>query len=364
MKNMLKIFYYPAWLIYGLIIFIRNKLYDLKAFKSYEFHLPIISVGNITVGGTGKTPHAEYLINLLKDEYKLAFLSRGYKRKTRDFIVANEQSSVAAIGDEPLQVKRKFPDLTVAVDRKRVNGINKLIDNIPDLDIILLDDAYQHRSVSPGVNILLVDYNRPLKGDSLLPIGRLREPAHEKDRADVIVVTKVPRDINPMEKRLFLLNVDARPYQKVYFSTIKYGRLKPVFPADPKPEIPKLDKEKKYTILLVTGIADPSELIAHLEPVSKEVIPMSYPDHYAFTQKDISAIVEKFKAIPASDKLIVTTEKDAVRLTFYDAAETLPEAWFYAPIEIEFLPHEGESFNNHILHYVKNNNRNSILYKK
>jgi tetraacyldisaccharide 4'-kinase len=364
MKKILKIFLYPVWLIYGIIIFVRNKLYDFKILKSVEFHIPVISVGNITVGGTGKTPHVEYLIRLLKDNYKVAFLSRGYKRKTRDFIVATEQSSAATIGDEPLQVKRKFPELTVAVDRKRVNGIHKLIDNIPELDIILLDDAYQHRAVNPGVNILLIDYNHPLKGDSLLPVGMLREPASEKERADLIVVTKVPRDISAIDKRLFLLNVDARTHQKVYFSTTKYGELKPVFDISGSDKVPALDKGGKYTILLVTGIADPSELINHLAPLCKEVIPLSFPDHYAFTQKDVTSIVEKFNVVHGTDKIIVTTEKDAVRLIFYDATENLPEAWYYIPIEVEFLPNEGELFNNQILHYVKNNNRNSILYQK
>ena len=362
MKKIIRPFLYPLWFLFGLIVFIRNKFYDFNIFKSTEFHLPVISIGNITVGGTGKTPHVEYLIRLLKDEYKLAFLSRGYKRKTKDFIVATEQSSAAAIGDEPLQVKRKFPELIVAVDRKRVNGITKLIENIPDLDIILLDDAYQHRSVKPGVNILLIDYNRPIKGDSLLPLGRLREPASEKDRADIIIVTKVPQDISAIDKRLFTLNVDARAHQKVYFSTITYGNLKPVFETRSIETVPVHDK--KYTVLLVTGIANPTEITNYLSPISKEVISMNFPDHYAFTQKDVTSIVEKFKAIDNADKLIITTEKDAVRLIFYDASEIIPEAWFYLPIEIEFLPHEGELFNNQILHYVKNNNRNSILYKK
>lgn len=356
-------FLYPISLIYGIIIFFRNKLFDFKIFKSYEFHLPIIAVGNITVGGTGKTPHVEYLIRLLKNEYKLAFLSRGYKRKTKEFIVATEQSSAASIGDEPLQIKRKFPDLTVAVDRNRVNGINKLMENIENLDIILLDDAYQHRSVNPGVNILLIDYNRPLKDDSLLPSGRLREPVSEKERADIIIITKVPKNITAMEKRLLLLSVEAKAHQKVYISTIKYGGLKPIFSSE-ETKIPVLDKKKNYTVLLITGIADPTSLIQHLEPITKEIIPMRYPDHYAFTQKDVSSIIEKYNTIPDKDKIIVATEKDSVRLTFYEAPENLSEAWYYLPIEVEFLSNEGEQFNNHILHYVKNNNRNSILYKK
>jgi len=291
-------------------------------------------------------------------------LSRGYKRKTKDFIVATEQSSAITIGDEPLQIKRKFPDMIVAVDRKRVNGINKLIANVPDLDIIVLDDAYQHRSVSPGINILLIDYNRPLKGDSLLPLGHLREPVSEKKRADIIIVTKVPKDISAMDKRILLLNVDAKSYQKVYFSTITYGELKPVFNAYSMASKPSLDKKKKYSVLLVTGIADPSVLINHFKPVSKEIISVRYPDHYSFTQKDVTSIIEKYNAIPGEDKIIVTTEKDAVRLIFYDAPENMPDAWYYVPIEIEFLTNEGEQFNHQILHYVKNNNKNSILYKK
>jgi len=358
----MKPFLYPFWVVFGIIVLIRNKFFDFKIFKSYEFHLPVISVGNITVGGTGKTPHVEYLIKLLKDDYKLAFLSRGYKRKTRDFIVATEQSSAATIGDEPLQVKRKFPDMIVAVDRKRVNGINKLIENVPELDIVLLDDAYQHRSVDPGINILLVDYSRPLEKDSLLPVGMLREPASEKKRADIIIVTKVPGNISAMEKRILVHNTDAQSHQKIYFTTFKYGELKAVFDTETaKTEAADL---KKDTVLMVTGIAEPSAMINHFKAISKEVIPLSYPDHYAFTQKDVTSIIEKFKAIPGNDKIILTTEKDAVRLIFYDSPENMPEVWYYAPIEVEFLPGEGEQFNNQILHYVKNNNRNSLLYKK
>ncbi len=363
MNKIIKPFLYPIWLIYGIIVFVRNKLFDFKIFKSYEFHLPVISVGNITVGGTGKTPHVEYLIRLLKDEYKLAFLSRGYKRKTRDFIVATEQSTAATIGDEPLQIKRKFPEMIVAVDRKRVNGIHKLIENVPELDIVLLDDAYQHRAIEPGINILLVDYNRPLKGDSLLPIGLLREPASEKKRADIFIITKVPRDISAMEKRLLLLNAEAQSHQKVYFTTLKYGELKPVFRADAPIKSP-VTNLKNYTILLVTGIAEPSAMIDHFSALSKEIISIRYSDHHSFTQKDVTSIVEKYKTIPEQNKIILTTEKDAVRLIFYDAPENLPEAWYYVPIEIDFLPNEGELFNHQILQYVKNNNRNSILYKK
>jgi tetraacyldisaccharide 4'-kinase len=318
-------------------------------------------VGNITVGGTGKTPHTEYLIRLLKDKYNVAFLSRGYKRKTRNFIVATENSSADVIGDEPCQIKHKFPDLTVAVDRNRVNGIRKLIENLPDLDVVLLDDAYQHRAVNPGINILLIDYNRPIKEDFLLPYGRLREPASQKKRADIIIVSKVPQNITAMDKRLFLMNISAQTHQSVYFTTLVYGTLQPVFTSPNKKKKPDL---KNTVIILVTGIADPTLLIKELGTYCKEVIPISYPDQFAFKQVDISTVVEKYNSIAGNNKIIVTTEKDAARLALFDIPENIPEAWHYIPVEIQFLTNDAEHFNQQILHYVNNNSKNSILYKK
>lgn len=362
MNTFVKVLLYPVWLLYGVAVFIRNKLYDFNVLQSQTFHLPVISVGNITVGGTGKTPHTEYLISLLKRDFKIAFLSRGYKRKTKDFIVATEQSSADVIGDEPLQVKRKFPDLTVAVDRNRVNGIKKLTENIPDLDIVLLDDAYQHRSVDPGINILLVDYNRPINEDTLLPVGRLREPASQKKRADVIIVTKVPRNLSPMNKRILVYNMEALPHQKIFFSTIKYGDLKPVFSGQ------KLTKSMNdiKNILLVTGIADPGSLVDYLTSMKKEVERVTFSDHHNFTSSDVASIIRRYDAIPGDSKIIITTEKDAARLSndSLNVTENKPEAWAYLPIEIEFMPNEGESFDSYVLHYVKNNSRKSILYKK
>jgi tetraacyldisaccharide 4'-kinase len=363
MNTFVRLLLFPVWFVYGFIIFMRNWMYDLKIFKSTEFHLPVISFGNITVGGTGKTPHAEYLIRLLKDNYKVAVLSRGYKRKTRNFIVATEQSTAEAIGDEPAQIKRKFPDLTVAVDRNRVNGIKKLNENIPDLDIILLDDAFQHRAVVPGVNILLVNYNRPLDGDSLMPLGRLREPAYQKKRADIIIVTKVPANITPMEKRLLEHQINPQSHQHLYFSTIRYGEPRPVF-AQETADVDADFMSNDLSVLLVCGVAEPQSLIEQVGEGYKEVIPLIFPDHHNYTQHNISDILKKFNAISNPNKVIFTTEKDAARLVHLNLSEHLPEKWFYLPIEIEFLGNEGELFNRQILHYVKNNSRNSILYKK
>ncbi|KPL12396.1 MAG: tetraacyldisaccharide 4'-kinase, partial [Bacteroides sp. SM23_62] len=203
-RNNLRILLYPFSLLYGLAVSIRNKLYDYSVIKSHEFPIPIISVGNITVGGTGKTPHVEYLIELLKDEFNVAVLSRGYKRKTRHFIMAGSDSGVEDIGDEPVQIKQKFPDVHVAVDRKRVNGVEQLMAKIPDLDVVLLDDAYQHRRIKPGLSILLIDFNRPITKDRLLPAGRLREKAYEKRRGNIILVTKCPDRLKPIERQMIV----------------------------------------------------------------------------------------------------------------------------------------------------------------
>jgi len=364
MNSFFKILLLPLAVLYGLVVFFRNKLYDFKVIKSEEFQIPVISVGNITVGGTGKTPHTEYLIRLLKDEYKIAFLSRGYKRKTRNFIVATEQSTANMIGDEPLQIKRKFPELMVAVDRKRANGIHKLIENVPNLDIVLLDDAYQHRSVTPGINILLIDYSRPLKGDWLLPYGRLRESSSEKKRADIIIVSKTPRNSLVMERHLFQYNIKAQPHQTIYFTTISYGEPLPVF--DNKSQTNKYDlTDKNLSILLITGIAEPSLLIQEVSSRFKKVIPLIYPDHHSFTKEDLSTILTQFSLIPVEEKVILTTEKDVSRfLPFAEDTDISTKAWYYIPIKMEFLANEEEQFNHQIIHYVKKNSRNSILYKK
>jgi tetraacyldisaccharide 4'-kinase len=364
MNSIIHILISPLAIFYGIVVFFRNKLYDFKILQSKEFHFPVISVGNITVGGTGKTPHTEYLIRLLKDEYKVAFLSRGYKRKTSDFVVATEQSTVDMIGDEPLQIKRKFPELMVAVDKNRVNGIHKLMENIPDLDIVLLDDAYQHRSVTPGINILLIDYNRPIKGDWLLPLGRLRESASEKKRADIIIVSKTPRDLLAMEKHVFEYHLGTLPHQTVYFTTISYGKPVPVF--TDQTEVSFMDVENtNLTVLLVSGIADPSLLLHETSLKYKKVIPLTYQDHHSFTKDDLSNIMVQFNAIDSEEKIIFTTEKDASRLFQFAMEKNIqPAVWYYIPIKMEFLSNDEEHFNHQIEHYVKNNSRNSILYKK
>lgn len=363
MNTTIKTILYPISLIYGSIVFLRNKFYDYKIFKSEEFHLPVISVGNITVGGTGKTPHTEYLIRLLQNNYKIALLSRGYKRKSKGFVLASENSTVLDIGDEPYQIKQKFPEIIVAVDRKRVNGINQLLQQNQEIDIIILDDAYQHRSVTPGINILLLDYTRPIFIDAILPYGRLREQVSEKKRADIMIVTKVPKNITAMDKRLLGMNTGAQPHQKVYFSTVGYGTPKPVFDETNVTTSINFDS-KKLSVILVTGIANPEPLIKNLKDKYDSVFTFQYSDHHFFTKEDVNKIISKFQELPDLEKVIITTEKDATRLLSFNKEEYQPSSWYYIPIHVEFLKNEAESFNQQIMHYVKNNSKNSILYKK
>ncbi|HSH53326.1 MAG TPA: tetraacyldisaccharide 4'-kinase, partial [Bacteroidales bacterium] len=268
---------FPLSLIYGLIIYIRNRCYDYGIFKSTSFNIPIISIGNITVGGTGKTPHVEYLVDLLKSEFKVATLSRGYKRKTKGFILADNQSTAREIGDEPRQIKQKFSDIEVAVDSKRVRGIQKLMDKKKDLDIILLDDAFQHRQVQTNLSILLIDYNRPIDKDFMLPLGNLREQAFEKIRASLIIISKAPKDIKPIERRVLFNELHPYPFQDVYFTTFDYGDLTPVF----NDSDVKTIKDEKPTILFVTGIANPAPLEQYIKKnLSNKIDRIKFPDHH------------------------------------------------------------------------------------
>lgn len=364
-KNNLSLLLYPFSLLYGLVAMIRNLLYDYNIIKSFKFPIPVISVGNITVGGTGKTPHVEYLVNLLKDEFKVAVLSRGYKRKTRHFILAGPDSGIQDIGDEPVQIKQKFPDVHVAVDRKRVNGVQQLMTKIPDLDVVLLDDAYQHRRIKPGLSILLIDFHRPITEDSLLPAGRLREKASEKRRANIILVTKCPDRLKPIDRRLIVKDLSLYAFQHLYFTRLGYREPVPVF-FDASPEISGSEiKATHPEILMVTGIANPRIFKRHLRSLSTRITEMIYPDHHSFSQRDITQILRAYNNMQGEDRFIITTEKDATRLRkFANIDPEIKNRLFYIPIVIEFMNEDTENFNNQILKYVKNNKRDSILHKK
>lgn len=363
-RKKLAIITFPLSLVYGLAVGLRNRLFDCNILKSAWFDIPVISVGNITVGGTGKTPHIEYLIRLLYKDYRIATLSRGYKRKTRDFILATKNSSVDEIGDEPRQLKQKFPDIIVAVDRKRVNGIKRLKQKEKHLNALLLDDAYQHRYVKPGLSILLVDYTQPVFSDYLLPFGNLRERIHETRRADIIIVTKFPEKINPLEKKILIKDLNVLPYQFLYFTTYEYKNPEPVFDINEskKPDYQQI-KKSKSSILLVTGIARPQPLVKFLSNYSDNIVEMKFPDHHKYTSSDMKKIEERFAWLSSKTKYILTTEKDAARFREIKKPDMeICSFMYYVPVEVKFLDDGAKKFNDDIIAYVNHKRKVNKLY--
>ena len=317
-----------SWL-YGLAVRVRNALFDVGLLKSESFDVPVISVGNITVGGTGKTPHVEYLVELLRHKWRVAVLSRGYKRKSRGYIVADNGSTARTIGDEPWQMKQKYPDVTVAVDRDRRHGIRRLTEDksASGIDVVLLDDAFQHRG---------------------------------KDRADIVIVTKCPADLKPMEFRVITKAMNLYPYQNLYFTRLDYKPLRPLFAGKPR-AIETLGKEQH--ILLLTGIASPRQMMLDLAPRCPNITPLAFADHHAFTPADAELINSRLAAMP-EPRMIVTTEKDAARLlTLEGLADETRRAMYVLPVGVKFMLEQEENFNENIIGYVRKNSRNSILAK-
>ena len=361
---MLKLLLYPFSAIYGLIVSIRNFMYDYKILKSTEFEIPVISIGNITVGGTGKTPHTEYMVDLLGKQFIVTTISRGYKRKTKGYQEVQVGSLAINVGDEPLQIKSKFNDIQVVVDEKRVHAIEIIqkqeASRLPD--IIILDDAFQHRSVSAGINILLIDFTRPIDKDTLMPAGRLRESKWQMRRANVIIYTKCPPEISPITRRILMKDVNLRPYQNLFFTTMVYQPLTPVFPdqAIPTP----LMASDKFSVLLVTGIANPEHLHKYLSTFSEDITTLKFPDHHNFNASNIQQIEQKFTAIDAENKIIITTEKDSMRLKDMDLSPSMKVHLFYVPLKIKFLHSEGKNFDEKIVTYVRENKSNRDLHKR
>lgn len=360
---------YPFSFLYGLGVNFRNQLFDWRILPSRSYDVPIICIGNITVGGTGKTPHTEYLIKLLQKDFQVAVLSRGYKRKTKGFIWATPETPMMNIGDEPYQMKQKFPHVHVAVDADRCNGVEQLCaPNIsPEVDVVLLDDAYQHRYVKSGINILLVDYHRMIGEDALLPAGRLREPERGKNRANIVIVTKCPPNMKPMDYRIINKQMELFPYQKLYFSTLTYDELTPLKHEKEGLSLttrPLSSLEKGEKVLLLTGIASPKQLLQDLEQYTSHIETATYPDHHTFTAKDIAHVKKRFEQMGEGKKIIITTEKDATRLINHPHLdEALKDYIYILPVKIEFLLEQQESFNENITSYVRANSRNSILHK-
>lgn len=348
---MLKYLLYPFAALYGLAVWIRNRLFDLQILKSTSFTTPVICVGNITVGGTGKTPHVEYLIKLLSPFYQTAMLSRGYKRKTSGFRLVVSNSTTLEAGDEPVQVKQKYPSITVAVDANRVRGISNLIAKIPNLRLVLLDDAFQHRYVRPGLSILLTDYNRLFTRDYYMPAGRLRDCPAEKKRADIVIVTKCPHNISIDEQVAITRELALGPEQSVYFTAFEYGNHYPVF-RDYKNTL-SLNKDT-YTIALA-GIANPSDFFKYIAEQTTMVEAIAFPDHHVYTVREIKAIFEKLGKIDAPAKAIITTEKDAVRLSDLPLHVDIQSALYFVSIDVVFVDGKSIEFNKQVLKYARKN---------
>lgn len=329
----------PASWLYGAVAGLRNWMFDQRILKSFEYDIPIIGVGNLTVGGAGKTPHVEYIVSHLSLDYNVAVLSRGYKRKTKGFVLANSKSTPATIGDEPYQIYHKFQGrVKVAVCESRRKGIEELVKLFPNLHVIVLDDSFQHRWVKPKVSILLTDYSRPFYKDRLLPLGRLRESPMQVNRADMVVVTKCPEDLQPISFRIASKELDLMKFQKLFFSRYEYGRLKPVFAEDALYEVELRDLTKEDSVMLLTGIAHPRYFVRYFRQYPFKVKVDHYPDHHDFTKRDILDIEKKFQAMPGKRKIIVTTEKDAVRLMHnpYFPKQMKPFT-FYLPIHVRMM---------------------------
>jgi len=339
-----KWFLFPLYLIFWLITNVRNSFYELGWLKSSAFDLPIIGVGNITAGGTGKTPHTSYIASLLEDKFNIAILSKGYGRKSKDFQYVELNSNVIQVGDEPLQTKQNFPKQIVAVDHKRVNGVLKIIEENPETSVVILDDAYQHRSIKIGYNILLVNYNKPIYKDHLLPVGLLRESKKAIERADCVIVTKCPGSLNVKESEEIQKKLNFNG--SVFFSSIIYG------------DIISLNDENNsinYTdfnnALVVTGIADATPLINHLSSKSISQKHLSFSDHYFYQEKDIKHIIQIFNTL--EDKsIIITTEKDAQKLKKYNDFNQLPI--YYLKVKVDFLWNK-DKFDKKITNYVRDN---------
>lgn len=343
-----------SWVLH-LVLRIRHLLFDWRILPSQSFSEPVICVGNLSLGGTGKTPHIEYLVRLLHHNYRIAIISRGYGRKTKGFLLADSHMPYQEIGDEPRQYITKFTDVTVAVDENRAHGIVTLLNQETKPQIILLDDAFQHRRVKAGLNILLTDYHNLYPKDYLFPTGRLRDITYAAKRANAIIVTKTPKIFSPFTRKRLTEIIQPHPGQKLFFSYLKYGSLIPVA-ENHKIAIPR----SISTILMFCGIANPYPLEEHLRDKCNDLLVKLYPDHHSFSEGDINNIIRQYDGVLGRNKILVTTEKDAKRLIdspYFSAFDNLP--LFYVPVEVRFHEESSKGFDQYILDYVKKNTRNS-----
>jgi tetraacyldisaccharide 4'-kinase len=351
-----RILLYPLSLVYCLITSIRNTLYNKGLKKSTSYTVPVISIGNLTVGGTGKTPMSELLIRQLMPDYKCALLSRGYGRKTKGPLLAAANATPSTIGDEPMQMKEKFPDLTIMVAEKRTLGMEYLLKPASPPQVVLLDDAFQHRAVTPGFSILVTDYFRPVYKDICLPAGNLREPLSGKKRANFIVVNKCPKTLSPTESEHIIKKLAPAPHQKVYFSSIGYGKLCKMG----KEAKWRQESEGKKPVLAVAGIGNPLPFFEEAKKHATNFSRLTFPDHHDFPESDLKKISQKLEQM-GPDAIVITTEKDAIRLRHKNLPNLLSEKIWYIPIALEILFNEQDTFFKTIKKYVGKNQRNSSL---
>ncbi len=335
---------FPFAFLYGVIGWLRNKLYDWKVLKSAGFEVFMVGVGNLSSGGTGKTPHVEYLVNLWKDEYAIATLSRGYKRKTKGFVLAKEGITTSEIGDEPMQIYRKFPEIEVAVGENRVDAVWRLLEEKSDIEVIVLDDVFQHRRIKVDVNILLTDYQHLFTNDWVLPTGNLREFRSGYKRADIIIITKCPNGLTKLQQADIIGGIRPMAYQWVLFSYLRYHQAYSFFDRQVT-----LEWEKVEEVLAVCGIAKPERMVEYLKTKVGMVHLLPFKDHHDFSMADLELIQKKYKVISSNHKILVTTEKDAVRLEVYrDWLRKAELKVFCLPIEVE-LEEKDERFLQKIL---------------
>jgi tetraacyldisaccharide 4'-kinase len=332
----------------------RNFLYDMHLLPSKSFPFPVIGVGNLTMGGTGKSPHVEYLADLLCSQFEVGMVSRGYGRRSSGYREVKSEMTFLEAGDEPLMIKLKYPELHVAVDGDRVRGIERLKANHTGLRCVLLDDSFQHRNVVPGLNIMLTDYSNLYYNDFVLPTGRLREFRTGAARADVIVVTKCPTPFSPVDARAIKSRMNPKPYQQVFFSSFEYFDLQPVFP-DSVPS-PLAALSVQTSVLLVTGIARSQILYYHIKNQVQHIKHQRFPDHHIFSLTDAAHLRSAFSTLQGQQKIIITTEKDAVRMRLPGLSPELNDLPIYfLPVRVKIHGRETENFDDLILNYVRRN---------
>ncbi|MEJ7611883.1 MAG: tetraacyldisaccharide 4'-kinase [Ferruginibacter sp.] len=346
---MLKSFRYllfPFSLVYGGCILLRNFLFDKNILKSASFNFPLVCVGNLATGGTGKTPMVEYLVELLKKDHHPATLSRGYKRKTKGFAIATERTTALDIGDEPMQFHEKFPGVTVAVGEERLEAIPQILHDRPETDVIILDDAFQHRSVRAGLNILLTEYKNLFSRDLMMPAGDLRDVKASRLRAQIIIVTKCKPGLDETEKESIKKELRLLPHQLIFFTEILYAQPYHLFTHAKNDISPNAD------LLLISGIANPKPMKEFLTTHVNSYDMLRYPDHHIFSSTDLREIKKHFDRISSADKMIMTTEKDGVRLKKFEAElRDLPV--FVLPIRHHFLFGEAETFNREVVNFIR-----------